>query len=210
MDGFPEAEFLASGYGGEDVIFAGAEPVLAVRVLLTGYHGDRVWSLNADHISDDLRRGDPSGASLLEFRLERASCTCPSPSSARAITGRYGPSPTPRRCSLGVLVLAMTGRYRGASRRRWGCLASFSARQRRLPRSVQSGWRDQCGYQASHARRSLADVEEFVRAHPDARSALDRSLPAPVGRVLGSRKFVKPRDYGSRRGASTQNSLGDT
>jgi len=39
------------------------------------------------------------------------------------------------------------------------------------------------------SRRSLADVEEFVRAHPDARSALDRSLPAPVGRVLGSRKI---------------------
>jgi hypothetical protein len=44
MTTLPEAEFLATGYGGEDVIFAGAEPVLDGRVLLTGYHGDRIWS----------------------------------------------------------------------------------------------------------------------------------------------------------------------
>jgi hypothetical protein len=33
------------------------------------------------------------------------------------------------------------------------------------------------------------DFEEFVRAHPFAQAALNRGLPAPVGRVLGSRKI---------------------
>src|SRR5206468_651786 len=65
----PECEFIASGYGADDVIYAAARPWLAGRLLFTGYHGDRVWSPTPAYVSDQIERGDPSGGSLLEFRL---------------------------------------------------------------------------------------------------------------------------------------------
>src|SRR3989449_10259686 len=40
----PELPFLAADAKGEDVYFRGAEAHLARRVLLTGYHGDQMWS----------------------------------------------------------------------------------------------------------------------------------------------------------------------
>lgn len=65
----PEVEFIASGYGGDDVIFSAARGVLGKRLLFTGYHGDRVWSAKRAYATDHIVRGDPSGSSLLEFRL---------------------------------------------------------------------------------------------------------------------------------------------
>jgi len=66
--GFPEVEFLAPGYGGDDVIYLGAEAVLSDRLLFVGYHGDRVWGRSAV-LGANFERGDPSGGSLQEFRL---------------------------------------------------------------------------------------------------------------------------------------------
>lgn len=68
-DDLPEVEFVATGMGADDVIFAGLEPSLRGRLLFTGYHGDKVWSRERGYVSDDIARGDPSGGSLLEFRL---------------------------------------------------------------------------------------------------------------------------------------------
>ena len=51
------------------MIFAAARPLLPGRLLFTGYHGDRVWSIAPGYVSDHIVRGDPSGGSLLEFRL---------------------------------------------------------------------------------------------------------------------------------------------
>ena len=65
----PEIEFIASGYGADDVIYSAARDVLRDRLLFTGYHGDRVWSPNRHYATDQIARGDPSGGSLLEFRL---------------------------------------------------------------------------------------------------------------------------------------------
>lgn len=65
---FPEAEFLATGYGGDDLIMAALEDELPAKLLLTGYHGDKVWGRHVK-ASPHIVRGDPSGASLGEFRL---------------------------------------------------------------------------------------------------------------------------------------------
>lgn len=66
----PEAEFVGTGNGGEDVVMCGLERVLAGKLLFTGYRGDTVWARSkADPTpSLDFVQKDPSGASLGEFR----------------------------------------------------------------------------------------------------------------------------------------------
>jgi hypothetical protein len=68
-DDFPEAEFLACGYGGDDAIFAAFEQMLAGRLLFTGFHGDKVWERTNRKVSASIVRGDPSGGSMQEYRL---------------------------------------------------------------------------------------------------------------------------------------------
>ncbi|HEX9665713.1 MAG TPA: hypothetical protein VGA95_04050 [Thermodesulfobacteriota bacterium] len=68
-DNFPEAEFLACGTGGVDVIMAPLSDLLPGKILFTGFHGDKVWDINNKKISSDIIRGDASGTSLAEFRL---------------------------------------------------------------------------------------------------------------------------------------------
>lgn len=62
------SEFVATGMGGEDLAYAAFESDVAGSVLLTGFHGDRIWSKGAAP-NDCLERGDISGSSLGEFRL---------------------------------------------------------------------------------------------------------------------------------------------
>lgn len=68
-DGFPEAEFVACGDLGQDVVFSSFESLLQGRMLLTGFHGGKVWDRNCKVVSQSIVRGDPSGNSLTEFRL---------------------------------------------------------------------------------------------------------------------------------------------
>jgi len=63
------AEFLATGMGSDDAIFAALEPQLRGRLLYTGFHGDKVWARINDTVGPDIVRGDASGASMAEFRL---------------------------------------------------------------------------------------------------------------------------------------------
>src|SRR3989454_227309 len=65
----PELPFLAADAKGEDVYFQGAEAHLARRVLVTGYHGDQMWSKRPRAAGADIVRGDQSGLSLSEYRL---------------------------------------------------------------------------------------------------------------------------------------------
>ena len=67
--GRPEAEFVACGDLGQDVVFSSFEPLLRGRLLLTGFHGGKVWDRNCKVVSESIVRGDPSGNSLTEFRL---------------------------------------------------------------------------------------------------------------------------------------------
>jgi hypothetical protein len=64
-----EIEFVASGVGGDDVIFTAFEDRLPGRLLYTGFHGDKVWAGAGHTPSEDIVRGDASGASMAEFRL---------------------------------------------------------------------------------------------------------------------------------------------
>lgn len=65
--GMPEAEFVALGDTG-DVQLAAFEEQLPGRILITGFHGDKMWDPHAKHPGPDIVRGDASGSSLAEFR----------------------------------------------------------------------------------------------------------------------------------------------
>jgi hypothetical protein len=75
----PEVPFLAADAKGEDVYFAGAGELLGRRVLLTGFHGDKMWDVRTRAVSPDIVRGDQSGLSLSEFRLRAGFVHLPLP-----------------------------------------------------------------------------------------------------------------------------------
>jgi hypothetical protein len=65
----PEAEFLATGMAGEEIIFRGVEAALHQRTLLTGYWAGTQWAMSH---REDWRHVTPTttaGASMAEFRL---------------------------------------------------------------------------------------------------------------------------------------------
>jgi hypothetical protein len=69
MESLPEAEFLANGTGGEEVVFAPLERVLPGTLFFTGYLGDAVWNRVTRRVNTDLLMLYPGGSSLGEFRL---------------------------------------------------------------------------------------------------------------------------------------------
>lgn len=74
-----EVPFIAGDAFGEEVHYAGAADKLSYRVLLTGYHGDKVWDQHTPYLSPDLIRGDLSGLALTEYRLGAGFVNCPIP-----------------------------------------------------------------------------------------------------------------------------------
>ena len=74
----PEAEFLATGMSGEDVVMSAFEPSLSRRILLTGSQGNGIWRVGGS-TRTDLRRSGLDGASLHEFRLRRDFAFVPLP-----------------------------------------------------------------------------------------------------------------------------------
>jgi len=68
-DSIPEAEFLANGTGGEEVVFAPLERVLPGKLLFTGYLGDAAWNRVTRRVNTELLMLYPGGSSLGEFRL---------------------------------------------------------------------------------------------------------------------------------------------
>lgn len=60
--------FFSTGMGGEDYCYREFRPFLRRRILLTGFHGDKIWGLSKPNAV--LMRGDISGCSLQEFRLQ--------------------------------------------------------------------------------------------------------------------------------------------
>jgi hypothetical protein len=71
-DDLAEAEFLATGMSGEDVIYSAMEQTLHRSMLLTGTRGNAVWR-KSGRPRTDLSRSALDGASLTEFRL-RVDC----------------------------------------------------------------------------------------------------------------------------------------
>jgi hypothetical protein len=80
----PEVPFLtADGYG-EDRFFLGAKEHLAGKLMLTGFHGDKIWGkspYSRDSLlpHPEIKRGDPSGLTMTEFRLSAGFINCPVP-----------------------------------------------------------------------------------------------------------------------------------
>jgi hypothetical protein len=73
-DDFPEV--LNSGGPNEFLSFA---EHLARRLLFTGFHGDKVWDKHCDKVTKDFVRGDASGSSLTELRLQAGFAHMPVP-----------------------------------------------------------------------------------------------------------------------------------
>jgi hypothetical protein len=74
----PEVPFVASDSHGGDVFFKGAESTLQNKLLLTGYHGDKVWAKHVHSaVDENIVRGDQSGLSLTEYRLTVGMLHCP-------------------------------------------------------------------------------------------------------------------------------------
>jgi hypothetical protein len=71
-------EFVATGMGGEDVIYSAFGSAVAGSVLLTGFHGDKIWSRDATP-NAVLARGDISGSSMGEFRRRTGFIHAPVP-----------------------------------------------------------------------------------------------------------------------------------
>jgi hypothetical protein len=63
------AEFFATGMQAVDLVFEALRGQLTGRILVTGFHGDKVWDLG--EANSVLKRGDISGSSLGEFRLSQ-------------------------------------------------------------------------------------------------------------------------------------------
>jgi hypothetical protein len=76
---FEEAEFSATGMGGEDYVFLGFGPHCRRKILLTGFHGDVVWDRLAPKPADNLQRKDVSGSTLTELRLRHGFVQVPVP-----------------------------------------------------------------------------------------------------------------------------------
>ena len=67
-DDLPEAEFLASGVSGEEVVMTGMASDLAGKMLVSAFFGDGMWWMNRPP-RPTLWRSDQSGSSLAEWRL---------------------------------------------------------------------------------------------------------------------------------------------
>ncbi len=75
----PEVPFIAANAMGEEVRVRSAENWLRGRVLMTGYHGDKIWDKHTKKLGPEIVRGDPSGGSLTEYRLWAGFIHCPLP-----------------------------------------------------------------------------------------------------------------------------------
>ena len=67
-----EAQFLASGGGGEDVVLSAADDILPGSIIFTGFLGDTLWGVQTDwRRSHRGRITYPGGGSIGEYRLNR-------------------------------------------------------------------------------------------------------------------------------------------
>ncbi len=76
LDDAPEAEFLATGMSGEDVVYRSMERALGGAIVLTGFWGGAAWR-GTDR--REMSRLDLSGASLGEIRLRTGFVHLPVP-----------------------------------------------------------------------------------------------------------------------------------
>jgi hypothetical protein len=81
-DDYPEAWFIATGGGGDDVVFSALRGTLERTMLFTGMLGDTLWSTGGTQdpaVSEQYRYLYPAGGSLQEFRLKTGFIHVPVP-----------------------------------------------------------------------------------------------------------------------------------
>ena len=81
-DDYPEALFIATGGGGDDVVLSALRGTLERTMLFTGMLGDTVWSTDSPQspaLSEQYRFTYPAGGSLQEFRLRTGFIHVPVP-----------------------------------------------------------------------------------------------------------------------------------
>lgn len=78
-NGTSEAPFIAGDVFGEEVHYGGLGAQLQGRVVLTGYHGDKVWDRDTPYLQPTFVRGDSSGLALTEYRLHAGFLNCAVP-----------------------------------------------------------------------------------------------------------------------------------
>jgi hypothetical protein len=81
-DDCPEALFIATGGGGDDVVLSALRGTLERATLFTGMLGDTLWSTNdtqSPALSEQYRFLYPAGGSLQEFRLNTGFVHVPVP-----------------------------------------------------------------------------------------------------------------------------------
>jgi hypothetical protein len=103
-DDAPEAEFLATGGTGEDVVFRSMDTALAKRIVVSGYWGGAAWR---GHARAALKRIDLSGASMSEFRIRVGMIHLPLP----YIGGLQQPSIAAIRVSEEMKPFTVGGEY---------------------------------------------------------------------------------------------------
>lgn len=173
----PEPEFLSVDGVGAEVLFTSLEEELRGKLLLTGYHGDKIWDFDAEHSSPDLVRGDLSGLSLAEFRLRAGFLHCAIPFlGARSVadiiqisksdemsawnTGQGYSRPIPRRIAEEA----------GVPRKAFGNAKSFASRWfLSRPRFLTSdssvdfgNWLQECSQEGGQSRPSLPVLNQRV------------------------------------------------
>lgn len=74
-----EIPFIAGNCFGEEVQYAPLQGQMSGKVLLTGFHGDKIWSCDNPNPNADIVRGDASGGALTEFRLHAGFIHCAVP-----------------------------------------------------------------------------------------------------------------------------------
>jgi hypothetical protein len=74
-----EVPFIAADAYGSEMHYSAARGLLERRILLTGYHGDKVWDADKHDLTPQIKRGDPTGLSLTEWRLSAGFIHCPVP-----------------------------------------------------------------------------------------------------------------------------------
>lgn len=81
-DDYPEALFIATGGGGDDVVLSALRDTLEGTMLFTGMLGDTLWSTGetqSPSLSEQYRFLYPAGGSLQEFRLRTGFIHVPVP-----------------------------------------------------------------------------------------------------------------------------------
>ncbi|MEH8244884.1 hypothetical protein Q7I21_02510 [Aeromonas veronii] len=73
-----DASKFCLGYGLEDECLEVETDLISGSVVLTGFHGDKIWDINTLP-SKDIKRGDSSGSSLGEYRLRSGFVHIPVP-----------------------------------------------------------------------------------------------------------------------------------